>query len=313
MSGIAWEPFLTVLLGGAIVAAVPLTLAALGEAVAERAGLLNLGIEGMMIGGAFFAVDAAARTGSVAAGLGAGLLVGLAMGLLFGLLTISLRVDQVVVGLAITLFAGGLAGFLARDRYDGHATAPTSADLPNLAIPLVSRIPIAGPALFDHNALVYLTWVLVPVFAFVLVRTRFGLAVRAVGEHPFAADAAGVAVTQVRYAAIAIGGTMAGFAGAFLCLGDLSFFEPGITVGRGFIALAIAMLGRWNPIRVAAGALLFGLLGALGDGLQIAGVDVRPELVGMLPYAGIVVALVALAGRTALPAALGVPYARGER
>lgn len=310
MSGIDWAAVLTVLLRGAMVAAVTLTLAALGEAVAERAGLLNLGIEGMMLGGAFSAVDAAARTGSVAAGVLAGILAGLAMGVLFGCLTVSLGADQVVVGLAITIFAAGLTGFLARDLYDGHAT--TGADLPDFAIPLVSRIPVVGPALFDQNLLVYLTWVLVPVFAFVLGRTRFGLGVRAVGEHPFAADAAGVDVARVRYAAIATGGAMAGFAGAFLCLGDLSFFEPGVTVGQGFIALALAMLGRWSPYRIAAGALVFGLLRALKTGLPIAGVDIQPDFLTMVPYLGILVALVVLAGRTALPAALGVPYARGR-
>ena len=311
MSGIDWAAVLTVLLRGAVVAAVTLTLAALGEAVAERAGLLNLGIEGMMLGGAFSAVDAAARTGSVAAGVLAGILAGLAMGVLFGCLTVSLGADQVVVGLAITIFAAGLTGFLARDLYDGHAA--TGADLPDFAIPLVSRIPVVGPALFDQNLLVYLTWVLVPVFAFVLGRTRFGLGVRAVGEHPFAADAAGVDVARVRYAAIATGGAMAGFAGAFLCLGDLSFFEPGVTVGQGFIALALAMLGRWSPYRIAAGALVFGLLRALKTGLPIAGVDIQPDFLTMVPYLGILVALVVLAGRTALPAALGVPYARGRR
>lgn len=310
MTGIDWEIVLAVLLSGAVIGAVPLMVAALGEAIAERAGLLNLGIEGMMLGGAFFAVHAAAETESLVGGLLAGTGTGLAMGLLFGVLTISFRVDQVVVGLAITLFAGGLTGFLARDLYDGHATAPTSA--PDLAIPGLSQIPVVGPALFDQSLLVYLTWALVPICAFLLGKTRFGLNLRAVGEYPFAADAAGVDVDRVRYAAITIAGTMAGFAGAFLCLGDLSFFEPGITVGQGFIALALAMVGGWRPYRIAVGALVFGLLRSLKTGLGIAGVEIQPDFLAMIPYIGILIALVVLAGRTALPAALGMPYARNR-
>jgi simple sugar transport system permease protein len=182
-----------------------------------------------------------------------------------------------------------------------------------ISIPGLREIPVLGKALFEQQAIFYLCWVLVPVFAFLLMRTRFGLNVRAVGENPFAADAAGVDVVRVRYLAIATGGIMAGFAGAYLAVADLRIFTEGMTVGSGFIALAITMLGRWNPYRIVIGAVLFGMLRALGDGLQVLGVDVRTEFIGMMPYIGIMLALVILAGRTALPAALGVPYARGHR
>jgi simple sugar transport system permease protein len=237
---------------------------------------------------------------------------GAVLGLLFAVLTVSLRVDQVIVGLAITIFGGGLTAFLYRDSFGGQNPS-LGADLPRVGIPLLDRLPILGSALFDQQILFYIAYALVPAFAFLLARTRFGLEVRAVGEEPFAADAAGVNVPRTRYLAALIAGTMAGLAGAFLSVADLKIFQVGMTVGMGFIALALTMVGGWNPYRIAVAAMLFGLLRSLGNGLQILGLDVRSEFVTMLPYVGIMVALALLARRTALPAALGVPYARGRR
>jgi simple sugar transport system permease protein len=312
VGGIDLGNFMSAMLTAGLLAAAPLTLAALGEAVAERAGLLNLGIEGMMLAGAFFGFYGAYRTESVVVGIACGMAAGLILGLLFGFLAISLRVDQVLVGLAITIFGGGLTAYLYPDLLAGQNVS-AQVNPPQLAIPLLHRLPIVGDALFNRQLLVYLSWALVPLFALLLNRTRFGLRVRAAGENPFAADAAGVSVVRVRYQAILIGGMMAGFAGAFLAAADLKLFQVNMTVGSGFIALALAMVGRWNPYRIFIGAVLFGMLRSLGDGLQILGVDVRPEFVTMLPYIGIMVALVLLAGRAALPAALGTPYTRGER
>ncbi len=312
VGGLDLGNFISAMLAAGLVAAVPLILAALGEAVAERAGLLNLGIEGMMLAGAFFGFYAAYETSRAWPGVLAAVAAGLVLGLIFGFLTITLRVDQVLVGIAITIFAGGLTAFLYRDIFGRQNP---SADVHPLAIsiPLLRQIPIVGEPLFDRQFLFYLAYALVPLFAFVLARTRFGLDVRAVGENPFAADAAGVNVAQVRYLAIAIAGAMAGFGGAFLAVADLKIFQVGMTVGQGFIALAITMVGRWNPYRILIAAVLFGMLRSLGNGLQILGVNVRSEFITMLPYIGIMVALVGLAGRTALPAALGLPYARGRR
>ena len=304
--------FITVLLSAGLIAAVPLLLAALGETFAERAGLLNLGLEGMMLLGAFGGFYVALNSQSILAGLAAGVLLGLVLGLLFGFLTITLQVDQVIVGLGLTIFAGGLTGFLFRDLY-GQRFPTLAVSSEKVAIPWLSDMPIVGPAFFKQQLLVYLTWVLVIIFALILTRTRFGLEVRAVGENPFAADAAGVNVFRTRYLAIIIGGMMAGLGGAFLSVGDLNFFVPGMTVGQGFIAIAIAMLGKWQPYRVFVGAVLFGILRSLSNGLQIIGVDVRPEFILMLPYLGIIVALMLLAGRTTLPAALGMPYERGQK
>jgi general nucleoside transport system permease protein len=312
VGGIDLVGFLSAMLSAGLVAAVPLVVAALGEAVGERAGLLNLGIEGMMLAGAFFGFLAAYQTNSAVAGMAAGIVAGLLLGLLFGFLTITLRVDQVIVGLAITIFGGGLTAFLYRDVFAGQNPSAEVSPL-SITIPILSDIPIVGPAVFQGQLLFYLAYACVPVFAFLLARTRFGLNVRAVGENPFAADAAGVSVTRVRYAAIMIAGGMAGAAGAFLSVADLKIFQVGMTVGMGFIALALTMVGGWNPWRILIAAVLFGMLRSLGNGLQILGIDIRTEFITMLPYLGVMLALVLLAGRTALPAALGIPYARGRR
>src|SRR5215211_202197 len=312
MNGIDLTDFIAAMLATGLLRAVPLVLAGLGEAVAERAGLLNLGIEGMMLSGCFFGFWAAYRTESLTLGLAAAVASGLILALIFGFLTISLGVDQVLVGLAITIFSAGLTGLLFRDIFAGQNVA-AEVDPLQVSIPLLRDIPIVGDPLFNRQLIFYVSWALVPVFAWLLLRTRFGLNVRAVGENPFAADAAGVNVTRTRYLAIGLGGVMAGFAGGYLCVADLKIFTIGMTVGQGFIALAITMLGRWNPYRIAAGAILFGMLRALADGLPILGVDVRTEFIGMIPYIGIMLGLVVLAGRTALPAALGIPYARGHR
>ncbi|HSR34967.1 MAG TPA: ABC transporter permease [Anaerolineae bacterium] len=312
MNGIQLETFIAVLLGAGVVASIPMLLAALGETFAEQAGLLNLGIEGMMLMGAFGGFYVALNSNSITAGLVSGLAIGAVLGLFFGFLTISLRVDQVLVGLGITILGAGLTGFLFRDLY-GRQFPTLKTSLTKIAIPLLSDIPLIGPSLFNQQSVVYVALLLVPLFSFVLNRTRLGLQMRAVGENPFAADAAGVNVYWVRYVAIIIGGAMAGLGGAFLSVGDLNFFVPQMTLGQGFIAIALAMLGRWQPPRVLVGALLFGLLRSLANGLQIIGVQVQPEFILVLPYLGIIAAMILLAGRTSLPAALGVPYERGSR
>ncbi|CAA9535616.1 MAG: hypothetical protein AVDCRST_MAG59-292 [uncultured Thermomicrobiales bacterium] len=308
----ALEPFLAALLAGALVAAAPLLLAALGEAVGQRAGLLNLGIEGTMLCGAFFGFVVALATGSVLAGMAAGLAVGLLLGALFGLLAIGLGLDQILLGLAITIAGGGLTAFLYRDIFGRQN--PAAAVRP-LVLPLgpIEGLPVVGLALADRPLLLWGAYALTPVFAFVLARSRFGLHLRAVGEAPAAADAAGVDVARVRLAAALTGGAMTGLAGAFLSVVDLKLFQPGMTVGTGFIALALAMVGAWRPGRILLAAVSFGLLRALANGIQILGIDVRPEFVTMLPYVGTMAALVLLARSTRLPAALGVPYTRGQR
>ena len=309
---------LEALLGAALIAAVPLVLAALGEAVAERAGLLNLGIEGMVVAGAFFGFLIANEAGGVGAGVLAGIGAGLLLGLLFAALAVGLRVDQVLGGLAITIFGLGLTAFLFRDVY-GRENPIASVTPREIAVPWLRDLPLVGGPLFAQPVLFYVAWALVPVVGWGLERTRFGLEIRAVGEQPFAADAAGVSVARTRWLAAAVGGGMAGFGGAYLAVVDLKLFQTGMTGGLGFIGLALAIVGRWTPWRIAAGALAFGLLRALATTLQIRGwdelwgIELRAEVLGMLPYLGIMLALALLAGRARPPAALGVPYERGRR
>jgi general nucleoside transport system permease protein len=303
--------FLTVLLGSGLRASVPLLLGALGETYAERAGILNLGIEGMMLIGAFGSFYVALNTGDLLLGLLAGVGLGVVLGLIVGALAITLRVDQIVLGLGVTIFGSGLTAFLFRHFYG--ARFPTlDVAFHVVRLPLLSGLPVVGPALFAQQGLVYASLALVAVFDVALYRTHIGLDIRAVGENPFAADAAGVDVFRIRYLAITLAGAMAGFAGAFISVADLGFFVPGVTAGRGFIAIAIAMLGRWDPYRVVLGALLFGLMQSLANGLQVIGLSISPDFILMLPYVGIMVVLALLARHAVLPAALAIPYQRGE-
>jgi ABC-type uncharacterized transport system permease subunit len=311
INGVSVVDFAAVLLATGLLRAVPLVVAGLGEAIAERAGLLNLGIEGMMLSGCFFGFWVAYETESLLLGMLAAAGAGLVLGLLFGWLAISLQIDQVLIGLAITIAGSGLTGYLFRDRFGGRNVA-ADVDTGKIHVPGLKEIPVLGPALFEQQPLFYICWAIVPLAAWLLYRTRFGLQVRGAGEAPVAVDAAGISVARVRYAAIALAGALAGFAGGFLCVADVGIFTTNMTVGQGFIALALAMVGGWNPWRIALGAMIFGILRSLGDGLQILGVDVRPEFLAMLPYLGVIVAMVILAGRTRLPAALAVPYRRAQ-
>ena len=312
INGVPLSALIEAVLAAMILAATPLIFASIGEAIAERSGLLNLGIEGMMLGGAFAGFWFAERFDAAWAGVLAGIGTGIALGLLFGVLTIIVRAEQTLVGLAITIAGGGATAFLYRDLYAGSNPSIDAAPL-TIRVPYLRDLPVVGDAFFSQPALVYVAFLCVPFAAWFLHRTAPGLAIRAAGDNPFAVDAAGVSVAGTRFLAIGIAGGMAGLAGAFLSAVDLRVFQEGMTVGQGFIALALAMLGRWSPWRILVGALLFGFLKSAGIGLQLAGVGIRSEFLGMLPYLGVVIALVLTAGRIGLPAALGIPYERGRR
>ncbi|CAA9575962.1 MAG: Putative deoxyribose-specific ABC transporter, permease protein [uncultured Thermomicrobiales bacterium] len=300
----------TTILTAAILAAVPLMLAATGEAIGERAGVLNLGIEGTMLLAGFGAFRVTLSTGSLALGLLAGLAVGLIVGVSFGLVVAVARADQVLVGIGLTLAGTGLSTFLFREAF--------GSEQPLLAVgggrpfdALADRVPVVGPVLLGQPWFVYLAVVLVLLADVVLRRTTFGLRVRAVGAAPFAVDAAGLDVAAIRVATTTIAGALSGLAGASLVLVQLGFFRPGITVGVGFIAVAIAILGGLTPWRIAIAALLFGVLAGLSPGLQVARVPVSVEFLQLLPYLGVVLALLLARHRLPLPAALGRPYRRG--
>jgi simple sugar transport system permease protein len=312
MNSLFETALITATLAATIRGAAPILLAALGESFVERSGLLNLGIEGMMVAGAFSSFLVALKINSLFWGFAAAAGVGLTLGFIFGFLTISLRVNQVVVGLGLTIFASSMTSFLHRVIF-GNQFPILFGGGGSSEIPFLSKIPFIGQALFDQHWLVYVTLTLVPVVYVLMYKTSFGLRVRAVGETPQAADVSGVSVSRIRYCAILFGGLMASLGGAFLALGDLAFFVPDMIMGRGYIAIAVVMLGKWNPVKVCFGALLFGFALALTSSLQVAGIKISPDFILMLPYLVVIVTLVIFARSTNLPSALGRPYERGKK
>ncbi len=303
------ETVLTALLAAAVLSSMPLMLAAVGESIGEQSGILNLGVEGTMLIGAFVAFRVAIQYESMMPGLIAGSLAGATIGLIFGILATVTRADQVVLGLGLTLAGSGATGFLFREAY-GSDQPLLDFGMSRPFAGVGDVVPVIGPALLDQRWFVYVAWVLVAGSHVALGRTRWGLNVRAAGTSPFALAAVGHSVSRTRIGASIVAGLLTGLGGASLALVELGFFTPGMTSGAGFLAIALAMLGRLSPLRVALGSLLFGLLTGLDTGLQIARVDLQPEFSRMAPYLGIVVALVVLGQRGRLPAALGVPYGR---
>jgi simple sugar transport system permease protein len=290
----------------------PILLAALGEAYVERSGLLNLGIEGMMVAGAFSSFVVALQINSLFFGYLTAVVVGLSLGLVFGFLTITLRVNQIVVGLGLTILATSMSSFLHRVIFGNQFPILFSAGGTN-EIPFLSKIPFIGQALFNQHWLVYLTFLMVPIFYFLMYKTSFGLRIRAVGETPGAADASGVNVLRIRYYAILLGGLTASLGGAFLALGDLAFFVSDMNMGRGYIAIVVVMLGKWHPVKVCIGGLLFGFALALTSALQVAGIQISPDLILMTPYLVVIGALILFARSTNLPSSFCIPYKRGNQ
>jgi simple sugar transport system permease protein len=290
----------------------PILLAALGEAYVERSGLLNLGIEGMMVAGAFSSFVVALQINSLFFGYLTAVVVGLSLGLVFGFLTITLRVNQIVVGLGLTILATSMSSFLHRMIFGNQFPILFSAGGTN-EIPFLSKIPFIGQALFNQHWLVYLTFLMVPIFYFLMYKTSFGLRIRAVGETPGAADASGVNVLRIRYYAILLGGLTASLGGAFLALGDLAFFVSDMNMGRGYIAIVVVMLGKWHPVKVCIGGLLFGFALALTSALQVAGIQISPDLILMTPYLVVIGALILFARSTNLPSSFCIPYKRGNQ
>jgi general nucleoside transport system permease protein len=300
------------LLAISVAKATPLTLGALSGVFSERSGVVNIAIEGMMLSAAFFGFIVAAQTGSLSAGLLAAVATGMLMALLHAILSIRFRVDQIISGTVINILAVGLTGFFNRQLFSTGVSAGPGV-LPQVPLPVLSEIPIVGPILFRHQPLTLLAIVLVFVAHWVLFRTRWGLRTRAVGEHPLAADTVGIDVFRVRYLNVVLGGALAGLGGAYFTLESVPHFEPLMTNGRGFIALAAMIFGKWTPIGSWGAALLFGVTEALPVTLQIQGFAVPYQLVGMLPYVLTIVVVAGAIGRATPPAAIGVPYVKGSR
>lgn len=307
MPGEILEPTLQAMVAGFLAAAVrvaaPLLIAALGETVSERGGVINLGLEGAMLSGALAAV-LGAEAGGPWLGAVVSIAAGTALMLVLAAVAIWLRADQVIAGTALTLAAVGITGAVYRQTHGVAGAAPSLETLSPIPLPLLSKIPFLGPALFDQPLLVYLGFVLVPLVWFLLYRTRWGLHLRAAGESPDAARSAGVRVGWVRTGGVLLGGALGGLAGGTLVLAQVGTFAERMTAGRGFVAIAIVVLGRWHPWGVAVAALLFGVLTALQFLFQALGLAVPYQVFLMLPYVLTLLALAGLRGRSASPAAL---------
>lgn len=283
--------------------ATPLALAALGEVVVERAGLLNVSLEGVILAGSFGALIGATNIG-VASGFVASVAFGLVLALLFGLFAIVLRADQIITGTALTLLAVGVTGTLYRALYGPAGAALSIGTSGPMRIPGLSSLPVLGLGFFNQPPITYLTYALVPAVWWWMYRTHAGLALRAIGEAPAAAHAAGIPVNRVRWLAIVFGGVMGGLAGGTLVLAQAGTFAEGMSAGRGFVAIAIVVLGRWNPAGVALAALVFGAASALQFLLQATGLALPYQLFLALPYLLTLAALAGVAGRVRAPAAL---------
>ena len=299
----------TALLASTITMAVPLLLAALGELIAERAGVLNIGLEGMVLAGAFAALVVALPSGSTALGFACAVAVGAALGLLLALFVAHWNANQVVAGTALNLLAAGLTGVAYRAVFGVTGAALTIAGAPALPIPLLADLPVIGP-LFNQTLLGYLAFALVPAVAWGLTRTLPGLRLRMVGENPYAAETQGVAVRRTRVLALVACGVLAAAGGAFLSLAYANTFVEGMSAGRGFIALAIVIVGRRHPLGVLLAALFFGFATALQFHFQALGLDVPFQFFLMLPYVLTLLVLAGAVGPPTAPAALGQPYRR---
>jgi simple sugar transport system permease protein len=300
---------LTPLLASAIAAAIPLLLAGLGELISERAGVLNLGLEGMMLLGALAAFMCVANGGSLPAAVFLGMAAGLVASLVFGFVTITLQANQVAAGLSLTILGAGLSAFLGRS-YVGFGAPSSFAPLP---IPLLSDLPLLGPSLFSLDLLGYTALISLAGVTWFLSRSRAGLTLKAVGESPVVARSLGLPVTRVRYMAVAFGGAMSGLAGAYYSVAQFKMWQEGLTSGNGWIALALVVFATWRPLRVAIGALLFGGVTALGLYFQAIGMNVSTFALASLPYIATVVVLVIISSdqetvRRHAPAWLGKPF-----
>ncbi len=294
------------LLASTIRNATPLVFAALGGMFSERSGVVNIGLEGLMLISAFAGVVGAFLSGSAVVALGFALAAGLVFALIHALMCVTFEADQIISGTAINLLALGGTGFLMVSIFGAGGTSPRVEGFGEVPIPLLSGIPVVGPALFSQSVLVYLMYVMVPVTYFVLFRTPFGLRLRATGESPEAVDTAGVSVGRMRYYGVALSGLLAALGGIYLSMGVLSAFTENMTGGRGFIALAALIFGRWNPIGAAGAALLFGF--ALAVTFSAPQEVIPNEFLQMIPYVLTILALAAFGGRAIAPAAIGRPY-----
>jgi general nucleoside transport system permease protein len=289
--------------------ATPYLYATIGETFGQLSGVLNLGVEGMMLMGAYTGFYVTFRTGDPWLGLLAAILVGALMGLIMAVISVTLKAEQGISGIGVFLFGLGMSELLFQKTL---GTVETVRGFPAVKIPLLSDIPILGGMLFSHNMLVYGAYLLIPLSWFILNKTTWGLQIKAVGQNPAAADALGVSITRVRYITLTMGGVLSSIAGASLSIALLNVFQQNLTSGMGFIAVALVYFGGWSPLGVLAGSLLFSTVNALQNWVQILRLPIPPDFAIMLPYVLTILALVFAVRKVSQPAALTKPFERGE-
>ena len=310
MSEILSWGFLASLLAGTIRMATPILAPALGQLYTQRSGILNLGVEGTMLIGAIAGFSVACGTGSLWLGLLAGIVSGTIYSLIMAWLSITMRANQVIAGIGLNILASGIAAYIYRLIFGIRSLPANITPFQSINIHGLSDLPFLGQILFQHNILVYIAFLLVPITWFILEKTNFGLRIKAVGEHPQAADSKGIRVERVRYAAVLIGGAYAGFGGAFMTIAYMNTFTEKIIGGYGFIAVSVVIFARFLPDKAMWGALLFGLASALQMRLQAQGIGIPSQLLLMLPYILTVIALISASKNAVFPSAYTIPYAR---
>lgn len=293
-----------------VVRAVPLTLGAMSGILCERAGIINIAIEGMMLTAAFVSTVFASLSGNLLVGLLAGVISGGVMGLIHGFLCIKYKINQIISGTVINIFATGMTSYLSSKYIQKvefqYLNEPGM--FPQINVPILSKIPFIGPILFSHNMFVFAMFIFVALLTFLLFKTRWGLRLRSVGEHPKAADTLGINVFKTQYMAVILGGMMAGFGGTYFSLGSSGRFDEVMTAGRGFIGLAAMIFGNWHPVGAMGAGLLFGFFDSLSVRASLLQVNLPSEFLGMAPYLATIIVLAGVIGRGHAPAAEGEPY-----
>jgi ABC-type uncharacterized transport system permease subunit len=292
---------------------VPIAYAAMGGVLCERSGVYNIGLEGMILAGAFGGALGTFLTGSPLGGVFVGILLGMLGAIVLGVLSVRFAVNQIVTGIAINLVIVGLTAFLARLIFGLDATTNTLPGFSAIEIPLLADIPMIGPVFFNHDPLIYLLYVISPALFWLLYRSEFGLQIRATGENPAAADTAGVSVFAVRLICVTLSGALAGIGGAYIVVSQVFVFTEHMSAGKGFIALAAIILGRWDPIGSVMASWFFGFCEALQLRLQFANPEVPYQVFTALPYVASILALIGVYGRFKPPAAVGIPYRRESK
>jgi len=314
LSEILTTGFFISLFAGMIRLATPILLPALGQIYTQRAGILNLGVEGTMLMGAICAfATTCATNNNLMLGLLAGLIGGVLYSLVMAWLSVTMRANQVIAGIGMNILATGLAAYIYRVIFGIRALPAKITTFQTVNIPVLSEIPVIGPIFFQHNILVYFAFIMVPITWFILEHTTFGLKIKAVGEHPRATDSKGISVPGMRYASVLIGGAYAGIGGAFMTTAYLNTFTENVIGGFGYIAVSVVVFARFMPGKAMWGSLLFGLASALQLRLQAQGIGIPSQLLLMLPYILTIIALIFASKNAEFPSAYTIPYSRMER